>query len=52
MKNFLHPTLKELKDENPNLTVVGLYWAGLWRIYAWIGIVCVIIAGLGALLDN
>lgn len=28
-----NPTLKEKLEENPNLTVMGLWWAQTWRFF-------------------
>jgi hypothetical protein len=30
----MNPFLKNFMDDNPKLTVLGLFWAGLWRFYA------------------
>ena len=27
-----NPTVKEFLKENPDLTVIGIYWAGCWRL--------------------
>ena len=34
-KNFwrrFNPTLKDKMEENPNLTILGLWWAWYWRL--------------------
>lgn len=33
--NF-NPTIKEFLKKNPDLTVIGLCWAGWWRLYVCI----------------
>lgn len=30
---MFNPTIKDFLKEKPQLTVVGLYWAGFWRLY-------------------
>lgn len=47
---WLNPKLQDFVDENPNITIVGMYWAFLWRffalIYGSIFIGMVLLAGL------
>jgi hypothetical protein len=31
-----NPTLKKMQEENPDITIMGIYWAGLWRLYVLI----------------
>lgn len=44
MKNFFNPTLKEMTEEYQDITILGLFWAGLWR---WYGLVIAISMGIG-----
>lgn len=30
--NF-NPKVREFLKEKPDLTIIGLYWAGFWRLY-------------------
>ena len=29
-----NPIIREWLDENPNASILGLWWAQVWRIYA------------------
>jgi len=29
---MFNPTVKEFMKEKPDLTIMGLYWAGMWRV--------------------
>lgn len=50
MKNFFNPTLDEFVEEKKDLTVIGLYWAGLWRLYALVFIIAFAITFIGELM--
>lgn len=28
-----NPKIKDFLEQKPNLTVIGLYWAGYWRLF-------------------
>ena len=30
-----NPTIKEFLKDKPELTIMGLFWAGLWRFWAF-----------------
>lgn len=35
-----NPTIKDFLKENPDVSVLGLYWAGMWRfMMIYLGIV-------------
>ena len=34
--NFINPKLKDILKENPDTTVLGLFWAGYWRFFVLI----------------
>ncbi|MFH1694215.1 MAG: hypothetical protein ABH880_00465 [Patescibacteria group bacterium] len=48
-----NPSVKDFLEKKPGLTLIGLFWAGWWRliliIYGTIFALAVIFAGLGAL---
>ena len=46
-----NPTLKEFMENKPNLTIIGLIWAGWWRLYLIIMGVSVSIAILGSVFN-
>lgn len=46
MKNFFNPTFTEMLEEYPNITIIGLFWAGIWR---WYGLILVIAFAIGVL---
>jgi hypothetical protein len=51
MSSF-NPKFKDLLAEKPDITIIGLYWAGFWRLYVIILGVCFGLAVLGALFGN
>lgn len=53
MKNFFNPKVKEMFEENPDQSVIGLFWAMNWRfqlilisIYVGILIIASVISAL------
>ena len=51
--NFLNPKIQDILKENPDTTVLGLFWAGYWRFVCfmflvWIGfcILAVIVSSI------
>ena len=50
--NKFNPKLSEFIKENPNLTIMGVVWAGWWRIYVTILGVCFAIGFLSAVFNN
>ena len=47
----LNPDLNEFLERKPNITVIGLYWAGYWRLLVAFGIVYTLIKLLIAIID-
>jgi len=39
-----NPSLKEMMDKNPNLTILGIWWAWYWRIAILSFIIAFVIA--------
>ncbi|GEM_PF-5152330 len=33
-----NPSLKEMMDKNPNITILRIWWAMTWRLYAIVGV--------------
>ncbi len=33
MKNYFNPKIKEVLEENPETTILELFWAGYWRFF-------------------
>lgn len=48
---MFNPKVKDFLEEKPNLTVIGLYWAGLWRLYAIFFAAAVALAVLGKIME-
>lgn len=40
MYNFFNPKVKEILDENPDTSIIGLFWAGYWRfmLVVWVSV--------------
>ncbi len=58
--NLKFQTVKKLLEKNPDLTVLGLFWAGYWRfyifllllmlsVYAVFFIIAALISGIGTM---
>jgi hypothetical protein len=45
-----NPTVKDFLEKKQDVTVIGLYWAGLWRLYAAMLIISLLLVGLGEVL--
>lgn len=46
-----NPKFREFLDSKPDVTVIGVFWAGWWRLFAIIYGVCFALLILGAALD-
>lgn len=46
---MFNPKLEDFEKQNPDITVLGLYWAGLWRFMVVYFGICIFIAGVAAL---
>ena len=48
-----NPTVSEFIESHKDLTIIGLFWAGYWRlmgvVYGIGFVVVIVIAGLGAI---
>jgi hypothetical protein len=44
-----NPKLKGFMEENEDLSVLGLFWAGLWRFYAIVFALSIVISLLSKL---
>jgi hypothetical protein len=47
----MNPNLENFIKDNPKLTVLGLFWAGFWRLYALIFIGAFVLAMIGKVLE-
>lgn len=34
---MFNPKLSDFAEQNPEITVIGLYWAGYWRLMVVVG---------------
>ena len=48
--NF-NPKVSEFLEKNPELTVIGLFWAGYWRLVGIIVVVFLVIGILDAVFE-
>ena len=48
---MFNPKVSDFLKEKSHLTVIGLYWAGFWRLYVIVFGVTLAIGLLGALFD-
>lgn len=46
-----NPIVKNFLEENPDTTIIGLFWAGFWRWYLSILIFCFIFGVLMAIFE-
>jgi hypothetical protein len=49
---MFNPKVSDFLKEKPHLTVIGLFWAGWWRLYLVIVAGFIVVGILGALLGN
>jgi len=48
---MFNPTLEDFKKVNPNITIMGLFWAGFWRFWVVYFGICIVILGVCSLFD-
>ena len=51
MYNFFNPKVKEILDENPDTSIIGLFWAGYWRFIVMVWGVVFLLICFSALLS-
>lgn len=47
----MNPKVKDFLEEYPNLTLIGLFWAGWWRLYLYVLAICILFTMAATILE-